>query len=651
MSATLVMVAAGLAALSGVPGLLRRTDGGGQRLSTVLLVLGCAAGLVGSLLAVAGRGGAPLWSSWSLPGAELALEVDGLSAVFLVALFLVSAVGAVYGESYWAERDHPGSGRRLRFFYGLLVAALALVFTARNAILFLGAWEVMALCAYFLITTEQHAAGVRDAGWVYLVTTHTSTLMLFGLFALLGSLTGSFAFAGLPAGVADTALGSAVFVLALLGFGLKAGLLPLHFWLPGAHAAAPSHISALMSGVLIKTGIYGLFRVTSLFPDPPLWWGGALLALGVASGILGVAFALGQHDLKRLLAYHSVENIGIIVMGLGLGLAGRALGQPVWVALGLGGALLHVLNHALFKSLLFLGAGAVLHATGTREMDRLGGLARAMPWTSRWFLLGAVAICGLPPLNGFVSEWLVYLGLLETFDRWPWGAFALPGLALIGALAVACFVKAFGAVFLGNARSPAGEHAHESRGLTLPMAVLAGACVFIGLIPYSLAPLLDAAVATAARLSGPVGAVLSVAPLYSLGIFAVSLAGAVVLLALAQRWRVRRAPLSLAGTWDCGYAAPTARMQYTSSSFASWTVRFFSFALWPQTQRPRLSRLFEATAHFHSHVPDTVLDRLLRPALRGGAWLISWGRYMQRGHVQLYLLYVAGTLVALLLWT
>src|ERR1019366_3529425 len=270
-------------------------------------------------------------------------------------------------------------------------------------VLFLVGWETMALAAFFCITTEDRDEAVRQTGYVYLVATRIGTLLLFAMFAVLHAASGTWDFAAPGASIAPSSA-TAIFVLALLGFGLKAGLMPLHVWLPGAHANAPSHVSALMSGVLIKTGIYGIARVCSFFDHPPVGWGVALLVAGAVSGVLGVAFAVGQHDLKRLLAYHSVENIGIITMGLGVAVLGRAVGSAPLVALGLAGALLHIWNHALFKALLFLSAGPVLHATGTREMDQLGGLAKRMPRTAFAFLLGAVAICGLPPLNGFVSE-------------------------------------------------------------------------------------------------------------------------------------------------------------------------------------------------------------------------------------------------------
>ncbi len=293
-------------------------------------------------------------------------------------------------------------------------------------------------------------------------------------------------------------LTTAIFVLALVGFGLKAGIMPLHVWLPSAHAAAPAHVSAFMSGVLIKMGIYGLLRVTSLLGHPPLFWGVVLLALGVVSGVLGVAFAIGQHDLKRLLAYHSIENIGIIVMGIGLAMIGRSLGRADWVVLGLGGGLLHVWNHALFKALLFLSAGSVIHAVHTREIDHLGGLAKAMPWTSLCFLVGSVAICGLPPL-----EWLRQRVPHLPRPVWhhrsrdrsiqlPARPSPRPALALIGALAVACFVKVYGAVFLGTARSEHARHAHEAPLSMLgPMGVLVACCVLIGAAPLLIAPILE----------------------------------------------------------------------------------------------------------------------------------------------------------------
>jgi hydrogenase-4 component B len=661
MSEQLVLLGTALAALSGVPGLFfPRRARSGQLLATLLATAAAAAlGLSGAGVFWAGGDHRPIDVPWpTVPGAAFAVAVDGLSALFLVPIFVISALGSVYGVGYWAQPAHRENGRKLRLFYGLLTAGMALVVVARNGVLFLAGWEVMALSAFFLVTTEDGERPAREAGWVYLVAAHTAALALFAVFALLRAASGSFALAPLKEGAATPLLSAAIFALALLGFGLKAGIMPLHVWLPSAHAIAPSHVSALMSGVIIKMGVYGLFRVTSLLPSPPVEWGGIVLALGAVSGVLGVVFAVAQHDLKRLLAYHSIENIGIIVMGLGLALIGRSLGRADLVVLGAAGGLLHVWNHALFKSLLFLGAGSVIHATHTRHIDHLGGLSRRMPYTALGFLVGAVAICGLPPLNGFVSEFLIYLGLFDSLSAgrgpsYPAAALAAPALALIGALALACFVKVYGAVFLGTARSAHADKAHESgASMTGPMAVLAGCCFLIGLAPFWFAPLLgrgvtawdpnvrDAAADLAAR-----------APLDWLSEMGLTLLAALVAGGLLLRLLVVRAGSVEGATWGCGYLAPTPRIQYTSSSFAQMLVALFARVLCPDVRPAAVRGLFPRSTAFHSDVPDTVLDRAILPVFRAVAWLFSWFRVLQQGSIQTYLLYIFLALIALLLWS
>ena len=435
-----------------------------------------------------------------------------------------------------------------------------------------------------------------------------------------------------------------LFFLALLGFGLKAGVMPLHFWLPGAHTQAPSHVSAMLSGVVLKMGIYGILRTLSLLPNPPAAWGGLLLLFGLVSGLFGVVFALGQHDLKRLLAYHSVENIGIILMGMGLAMLGRSLGRPEWMVLGMAGCLLHVWNHSFFKSLLFLGAGAVVHATGTRQIDQLGGLAKPMPWTSTLFLVGAVAICGLPPLNGFVSEWLVFLGLLQAgTTSGASGSLTMIGapiLAMIGALAVACFVKVYGTVFLGTARTPAAAHAHESPlSMRGPMIVLAVLCALIGLAPVLVSPILDAVVANFLGETGliPLG-LTTVAPLKIIGAMAELLLMCILTLwlCLFLIYRARRSVI----TWDCGYARPTSRMQYTASSFAQTIVAMFGWILHPHSRQPQLSGPFPDPTSMQSHVDDIVLDRFIIPGFHGLEHRFGWFRRFQQGLTQQYLLYI-----------
>jgi hydrogenase-4 component B len=660
MSKWPILLGIAVVAVSGVPGLfLGRRSAVGQWLAAALILAGNALGLAGvGVFWVAGDG-PPVALPAPVAGAELAVAVDGLSAAFLVPVFLVSLLGSVYGLGYWKQAEHPDNGRKLRLFYGLLTAGMALLLVARGGILFLFGWECMALAAFFLVTTEDDKPEARAAGWLYLAATHTASLCLFALFALLRYLNpqGSFSFEPVNEDALTPGLEAAVFVLALAGFGLKAGLMPLHVWLPSSHAAAPSHVSAIMSGVIIKMGVYGLLRVTSLFPHPPVYWGATVLALGGVSGVLGVAFALGQHDVKRLLAYHSIENVGIIVMGVGLALLGRKLGRDDWVVLGLAGALLHVWNHALFKALLFLGAGSVIHAVRTREVDQLGGLARAMPWTSLCFLVGAVAICGLPPLNGFVSEFLVYLGLFGTVqdgDRPTFiaAAFGAPVLALIGALALACFVKVYGAVFLGSPRSERAGHAHESGpSILVPMGVLAGCCFFIGLFPWLVAPALGQAVGTwAPELPDPAGRLTELAPLGWVSVLGVALLAALGLGWLVLRTRLRPGLVAAGPTWGCGYAAPTPRMQYTSSSFADLLVGLFGWALRPKEHRPKITGLFPAKTAFHGEVQDPVLDEAVLPAVRSAAGLFSWFRVFQQGSIQLYLLYVFLALLALLLW-
>jgi hydrogenase-4 component B len=658
MSLTLILAAVVLMAVSGVPGLfLGRNSGAGQKLAALLILAASAVGLAGLLAWFLIEGDQELTFPWAVPGGEFAVALDSLAAVFLVPVLVIAPLGAIYGLDYWRQAEHPDNTRGLCLFYGLLATGMALLVVAQNAVLFLAAWEVMALAGFFLVTTEDKKPEVREAGWVYLVATHTATLALVALFALLRQASGTFTLKALAAGTISPGLATAVFLLAVIGFGLKAGIMPLHVWLPGAHAMAPSHVSAILSGVMLKMGIYGLVRVTGLLPGPPAWWGGCLLVLGAISGILGVAYAIGQHDLKRLLAYHSIENIGIIVMGIGLAMLGRSLGRDEWILLGMAAALLHVWNHALFKSLLFYSAGAVIHATGTRAIDQLGGLARRMPATGLAFLVGAVAICGLPPLNGLVSELLLYLGLFHTLDHGQasgasFTAFAAPALALIGALALACFVKVYGVVFLGQGRSPAALRAHEAGPFLLgPMAILAGMCFLIGLAPSLAVPLLqEGAFAWAQELTTTAPALATLAPLGWVSVIGCLLMGLVLVGAVLLRNRLRVGGVAPAGTWDCGYAAPSARMQYTASSFAEMIVGLFAWGLRPRTHAPHDLPLFPTEAHFHCEVDDAVLDEAARPAFRLGASLFGRLRFLQQGGIQTYLLYIFAGLVVLLLW-
>ena len=644
-----------LTALSGVPGLFAGREGGGaERCACLLVLAGVASAAMGVIFTLAA--GVPLlWSRpWTVPGGELALRLDPLAALFILPLCVVVGAGAIYGLGYWPQRDHPGNGRRFRLFYGLLGAAMLLVLSADNSLLFLFGWEVMAIAAFFLVTTEQERSEARRAGFIYLVSAHAGALALFALFVLLAQETGSLHFPAMASLVPATHTVTLIFLLGLFGFGIKAGVMPLHIWLPVAHAAAPSHASAILSGIVLKTGIYGLLRLTSFFTVVPSWWGWTVLLLGVISGIFGVALALAQHDLKRLLAYHSVENIGIITIGFGLALLGRSYGHPELVLLGIAGSLLHVVNHGLFKSLLFLSAGAVVHATGSREIDGYGGLLRRQPWTAVCFLGGAVAICGLPPFNGFVSEWLIYLAAFDASRgddlALRLAVLAVPALAVIGGLALACFVKVFGVAFLGEPRSAAAAAVNHDAtpGMLGPMLALLLACAWIGLLPGTLAPLLHSAAATWAPLAGDAGLAAPLAPLPMVGAAGW---GLLLLLAVCGGWlhhRTRGAPRDVA-TWGCGYQAPSPRMQYSASSFADFLVSQFRFGLWTERHGGKVRGLFPKAVTFTSHTPDAVLDRALLPGCRQVARWCCWLRArVQNGMVPTYLLYVALTLVFLL---
>jgi len=639
---------------SGVPAcLLSARSAAGQRLATALMTVGSLLGLADVAAILVSRAAPSLSVAWGLPQSRFAVAVDPISALFLLPVFFVPMLGSVYGLSYWRQSEHPSNGCRVGLAYGALAGAMALVVIARDGVLFLIAWEVMALAAYFAAAAEDDKPEVRKAGWIYLIATHIGTLCLFAMFSSWRHATGTFL---LETGHAFTAeMSGTIFLLALIGFGFKAGLMPLHVWLPGAHANAPSHVSAVMSGVMLKMGVYGIVRMTALLPATELWWGTLVLAAGAFTSVAGIAFAIGQRDLKRLLAYSSIENIGIIAMGLGLALIGRFQGHAEWVLLGMGGALLHVWNHSLFKSLLFFNAGAIIHAMETREIDLMGGLAKRLPHVMALFAVGAVAICALPPLNGFVSELLIYVGLFRTLGDgaetgMPAAALAAVALAMTGALAVACFVKVLGAVFLGAPRSEAAEHAHEpSATMMAPMAALACGCAGLGLFPLAAAPLLESATRAWTSQAGT-GSLAAAAPLGRLTLAGFALAGLVAVLLLVLKVALRPQTVREGLTWDCGYARPTARMEYTGSSFGDFLVELTTFLLWPKKFRTSLRGLFPRPSGFKSVVPDTVLDRLVVPAFRAIGQRLPRLRVLQQGQTHVYVLYILIVMIVLLVW-
>jgi hydrogenase-4 component B len=572
---------------------------GGGRATRVVghlcLLIGAVAGSALAITCLIG-GGNPVLVRVELPRffpfADLSFALDGLGAFFLLVVSVVTIVAAIYGPAYL--RAHAVSSPTVVVMgINIFVGSMALVLCAGDALMFLLAWEGMTLASYALVLSDDNAANAH-AGLVYIVIAHAGTALLMLVFLTLAIHAGSFDFVAIRRASAFLSgpERSILFFLVLTGLGAKAGIVPLHVWLPLAHPAAPSHVSALMSGVMLKVAIYGIVRfgmdllAPAVGPLPPAW-GWALLALGSISAVIGVLYALQQHDLKRLLAFHSVENVGIILMGVGMAmlLARRGGGADALAALALAAALLHTFNHGAFKGLLFLCAGAVQASAHSLNMEELGGLARRMPWTAWPFLIGAVAISGLPPLNGFVSEWLTFQALILGGEQLRSGSglaviAAAAALALTGGLAAACFVKAFGVTFLGRPRSSHAAEAMETApSMRLAMALLAAICVLIGILPGYAMSLLDAPVTLLLGGSGPSALVTIRGPLVlsasgSLGsgtaismTTAAALFAVVALLAwvaiVAPRAKARRR----APTWTCGMT-PQSRFDYTPTAFA-----------------------------------------------------------------------------------
>ena len=642
-------------------------------------IAGFALALAGTLLEGAASAVALVQgtgATWRLPlGTALfpwTASLDPLSAYFNLALAFLACAVSVYSFGY----VRPMEGRRnvgaLVFFYNLLLLSLSLVFTAANAFSFLVAWEVMALVAYCLVSFEHEKAEARRAGVVFLVMSHAGTGLLLVAFLVLATTARSLDFARfhLLGSQLPPLVQGVVFLLFFLGFGVKAGIVPLHIWLPDAHPVAPSNVSALMSGIVIKTGIYGMARVFfDFFGPPPLWAGTVVLSIGVASALLGVLYALMEHDLKRLLAYHSIENIGIILMGFGAALVFRALGHPNLAAVALVAGLYHTFNHATFKGLLFLGAGSVLHGTGTRNMEHMGGLIRRMPVTAMFFLVGSVAISGLPPLNGFVSEWLTYQALLAGFgstESLTRMIFPIAGalLALTAALAAACFVKAFGISFLALPRSEAAAAAKEaSVSMQIGMGILAAGCVALGLGATWFVRLFDPITSQALglRVSSSLvaanglamaagtgrGGTVSTAGIAVLGL---ALGGIVAILVMLRSRGARRVS---GPTWDCGLPGLTADNQYTATAFSKPLRMIFSALYRPRREiqaEYEVSPYYPTAIRFESDIEPTFEKRFYDPLQRSILELARRMRGIQAGSIHAYLTYIFVTLILLLLF-
>jgi hydrogenase-4 component B len=593
-----------------------------------------------------------------LPDLPIHTRLDALSGAFLFLLGAATAGISMFAAGYFRKGEGTAPGL-LCLQYHLFLAAMGFVLVADDAYGFMVAWETMALSSYFLVTAQHGLAEIRRAGYLYLLIAHVGALAILLCFGVMQGGSWQFTFDAMRAAQLDSRWATAAFGLALVGFGAKAGLLPLHVWLPEAHPAAPSPVSALMSGIMLKTAVYGVLRVTfDLLGDPLWWWGLIPVALGLATALFGVVFAAAQTDMKRLLAYSSIENIGVLFTGIGLAIVFQGAGMRPLAALALTAVLYHALNHAFMKSLLFCGTGAVLHATGERNLGRLGGLIHRMPWVAWLTLVGVLAIAGLPPLNGFVSEWLLLQAFLFAHEvPHPFVNMLLPLgasiVALAAALAAYVMVKFYGVVFLGQPREPSLANAHDAGPLEKAgLAWLAAGCVLLGLLPgqvvgglgYVTKQLTGHAVAAAHGWSWLLAPLpdreVSYAPLVLLLVIGAVVAITFLAVRLTYRRAVRRVP-----PWDCGFVRVDARMQDTAEGFGQPIRHIFQSFFQMERELPSP---FDAAPRYKVTIGDRIWLALYEPL--GGivqrlADSVAW---LQQGRISTYLLYSFVTLVVLL---
>lgn len=603
-----------------------------------------------------------------LPDLPFHIRLDPLSAFFLFLLGLCSFAITLYAGSYF--RGEPSSRLKLICLqYHWFLASMAFVLLADDAYMFMVAWETMALSSYFLVVTEHRQSSIRQAGFLYVLLAHVGAIAILLCFGVLheGGFSG-YGFDELRQTELSPIWASIVFVLAAIGFGAKAGLLPLHVWLPEAHPAAPSPVSALMSGVMLKTAIYGFVRVVFDLLGTPMWqWGLGIAVLGAVTALFGILYAVQQNDLKRLLAYSSVENIGIVMIGLGLSMIFFGTGHPQAGALGFVAALYHALNHSVYKSLLFLGAGSVLHSTGLRSLNDMGGLIHRMPVVAFYFLIGSLAISGLPPLNGFVSEWLILqtalqAGTLENGVLRSLVPLIAAMLALAAALTARCFVKAFGIAFLGQPRGRAGKaephdgHVDAGPWERLAMAWLAGWCVLLGIFPSTVVGLVNQVSMAVAGAGLPASALesgvlwlvpstqaqASYGPFLFLVVIAVVVAITYIVVRACFHGRVRRAP-----PWDCGFPEQTARMQDSSEGFGQ-SIRIIFAPVY--RIRRRVPAPDDPQPKFEVRIEDKHWFGIYLPIARFVEYLSAKVGMLQQGRISIYLLYSFITLIALLVF-
>jgi hydrogenase-4 component B len=614
-------------------------------------LLGCCTGLFSLFSPAAGLNGAAWSYSW-LHSFTLAFSCDSLSVFFLVPIFLICPLAAVYSFAYFDKAEHS---LRIAVSFcctNILIAAMALVCLAANILTFALVWEIMSLSSYVLVMYSYEKAQTRSAGYLYFLFAQAGALMIFAAFGVVLSYSGSMAFASFASIPDEVKL--IVFFLAFLGFGSKAGIVPIHIWLPHAHPAAPSHISAIMSGVMIKMGIYGILRMYTELAVTDVVVGQVVLVFGMVSGILGILYALGKSHLKGLLAYSSVENIGIILIGAGLGMIGAAKGNMVMAGFGFSGALLHMLNHSICKSLLFLGAGTVIKKSGTGNIEELGGLMKRLPVTGRAFLVGSVSISGLPPCNGFIGEFLIYLAAFQCLEftyhiNLFFAILAIVSLAVIGSLTTFCFTKFVGMVFLGEPRTaPAAKAQEGSWAMTLPMIVLAAACLAIGIFPESIMQLAFFGITDLGdfhqfdpQLLATIGSNLAMGSRTFLLLF--------LLVSLLRKLLYRGKEIAKGPTWGCGFTRPTTRIQYTGASFSRTVVGFFRPFVIVKETLVQLTDIFPARTTYECRVDDIAEVGWTRGVASPLLAVLGRLRWIQHGNVQLYIGYIILTILIVLL--
>ena len=581
---------------------------------------------------------------------NLVLTIDKLSAFFIFVINITVFVGLLYAKGYlkpYYQAKNSLSFSIHFFSYLWLYLSMILVVMIRDGLTFLIVWEVMALSSFLLVIFEAENRTILKTGISYLIQMHVGMFFVLIAFLLVWKATGQMSFNALRLYFSDHS-NYYLFILFFIGFGIKAGFIPFHTWLPEAHPAAPSHVSGVMSGVMIKMGIYGIFRVLLSVQNDLLLIGVTILFISLISGILGVMMAIMQHDLKRLLAYHSIENIGIIGIGIGLGVIGLATNNPALCLLGFSGGLLHVLNHSLFKSLLFFNAGSVYHAIHTRNIEQMGGLMKKMPYTAILFLIGSLAICGLPPFNGFISEYLIYIGMFKSLSAANLIQSivvlgTIVGLTLIGGLAIFCFTKAFGIVFLGEPRSEKAKMAEEvSKDMIFPQFITIAFIVIIGLASVLFVKPVFRIISQAFNLSDITGiATASVDNLTQISLISGIFVITVVILLVYRHYHLKSLQISYGSTWGCGYTAGTSKQQYTATSYAY----NYNHLAKPILQTKKIMReireneIFPGERTFESHSYDIFKKFLIDRPISWISDLLKKIAVMQTGQIQHYILY------------